>query len=358
ANVFVSLEKALAIYGAGTGGGRPVQDKAKLAEELRQATAAATAFCAQAGVDLDAIEALPGGSLERLQRMDDAVNALIAPDELRRDFLGHERLAGTLYRAVKPHPAAVAFAARVAALAAIADAIRAKLHPGDADIQGVLGGIAKLLDDSITGVDMPGKPVPAVNLSKIDFAALRQRFQESTHKNTDLEVLKAAIRARLERLIRMNPTRADFQEKFEQLIEAYNQGSRGIEELFNELLELSRSLTEEQQRHVRENMTEEELVIFDILTRPAPDLTAEERVELKKVARELLARLRELLVLNWRQKSAARAKVKLAIEDLLDQGLPSAYSKLLFDKKCSVLFEHFYERYPEPHPPCVAFRQA
>ena len=56
-------------------------------------------------------------------------------------------------------------------------------------------------------------------------------------------------------------------------------------------MKLTSTLTEEQQRHVRENMTEEELVIFDILTRPAPELTTEERAEVKKVARELLARL-------------------------------------------------------------------
>ena len=65
-------------------------------------------------------------------------------------------------------------------------------------------------------------------------------------------------------------------------------------------------------------MSEEELVIFDILTRPAPELTTEERAEVKKVARELLARLKELLVLNWRQKSAARSQLKLTIEDTLD----------------------------------------
>ena len=121
---------------------------------------------------------------------------------------------------------------------------------------------------------------------------MRKRFKESKHKNTDLEVLKAAIRAQLEKLIRLNRTRADFAEKFEELIESYNAGSRNIEELFEELLKLSRSLNEEQQRHVRENMTEEELVIFDILTRPAPELSAEERAEVKKVARELLARLK------------------------------------------------------------------
>ena len=78
-----------------------------------------------------------------------------------------------------------------------------------------MGDISKLLDDSITGVAMPAKPAPLLDLSKIDFEALGKRFKASKHKNTDLEVLKAAIRAQLEKLISLNRTRADFQEKFE-----------------------------------------------------------------------------------------------------------------------------------------------
>ena len=110
---------------------------------------------------------------------------------------------------------------------------------------------------------------------------------------------------------------------------------------------LSGSLNDEQQRHVREQMSEEELVIFDILTRPAPELSAKERAEVKKVARELLARLKELLVLNWRQKSTARSQVKLGIEDALDTGLPRAYTPELYQLKCAAVFEHVYESYPE-----------
>jgi type I restriction enzyme, R subunit len=347
ANVFASLEKALAIYGAGKGGKSPVQNKAKLVSDLRKAVEAATAFCASHQVILPAIEQLPVGSMQRLQKVADAVDALISPDPLRREFLGHERIVNTLYGAVKPDPVALEFAGRVACLAAIAAAVRAKLNPNPADLSAVMGDISKLLDASITGVDMPAKPVPVIDLSKIDFEALRSRLKESKHKNTDLEVLKAAIRAQLEKLIRLNKTRADFVEKFEELIESYNNGSRNIEELFEELLKLSRGLSEEQQRHVRENMTEEELVIFDILTRPAPELSADERAEVKKVARELLTRLKQLLILNWRQKSGARAQLKLAIEDVLDGGLPRIFDKPLYEQKCSALFEHFFESYPE-----------
>ncbi len=347
ANVFASLEKALAIYGAGKGGANPVKDKAKLVTDLRKAVDAATTFCATRQVILPAIEQLVAGSMQRLQKLTDAVDALISPDPLRREFLGHERIVGTLYGAVKPDPAALEFAGRVATLTAIAEAIRAKLNPNPADITEVMGDIGKLLDASITGVDMPAKPAPVMDLSKIDFAALAAKFKESKHKNTDLEVLKAAIRAQLEKLIRLNKTRADFADKFEELIESYNTGSRNIEELFEELLKLTRNLSEEQQRHVRENMSEEELVIFDILTRPAPELSADERTEVKKVARDLLDRLKQLLVLNWRQKSSARSQLKLTIEDTLDTGLPRAFDKPLYEQKCSALFEHVFESYPE-----------
>jgi type I restriction enzyme R subunit len=347
ANVFASLEKALAIYGAGKDGKNPVRDKQQLVGEMRKAVGNATAFCAAHAVMLAEIEATPAGSMDRLSRIQDGMNALISPDPLRRDFFAYERLVSTLYQAVKPDPSALEFASRVACLTTLAEAIRAKLNPNPPDISQVMGQINGLLDQSITGHEIRESGPPALDLSKINFEALANRFKESKHKNTDLEVLKAAIRAQLEKMIQLNRTRADFAEKFEALIESYNAGSATIEALYQELLALSNSLNDEQQRHVREAMSEEELVIFDILTRPAPELSTEERAEVKKAARELLARLKALLVLDWRHKAAARSQLKLTIEDVLDTGLPRAYTPTLYHQKCSAVFEHVYESYPE-----------
>jgi type I restriction enzyme R subunit len=347
ANVFASLEKALAIYGAGKVGTNPVKDKTQLVASLRDAVTAATKFCASHGVDLATIEELPLGELKKLEAVEGAINALIAPEALRRDFFGHEQLVSTLYRAVKPDPAALEFAQRVAGIVTLAAAIRAKLSPNPPDISTIMGQITGLLDESITGLTIKEAGPPAIDLSKVNFEALAQRFKQSQHKNTDLEALKAAIRAKLDKLMRLNRTRTDFTEKFEALIESYNSGSRSLEQLFEELLKLSNSLDDEQERHVRENLTEEELVIFDILTRPAPELSTDERGEVKRVARELLTRLKELLVLNWRQKAAARSALRLAIEDTLDLGLPRAYAPEMYRQKCSAIFEHVYESYPE-----------
>jgi type I restriction enzyme R subunit len=60
---------------------------------------------------------------------------------------------------------------------------------------------------------------------------------------------------------------------------------------------------------------------------------------------KLTERLNALLVLGWRQKAQARAGVRLAIEDGLDEGLPRAYTKETYQTKCNALFEHVYESY-------------
>jgi len=344
ANVFASLEKALAIYGQGAGGAMPVRDKQALADELRYAVNDANVVCLEHGVALAEIENRPTANFAQAGAIQTAADRLMAPETIKRDFLALEALVSSLYSALKPDPVAVEFAPRCGCLAAIAECIRTVTDPPD--ITHIMQGIQDLLDESIAAEPFKIRHgYDQIDLSKINFEALRKRFENKKPSNTDVERLKAAVRAQLERMVRLNPTRADYLAKFQELIEGYNSGSRNIEEIFRELLALSQILTEEQTRHVRENLSEEELTILDILTRPAPELTTEEREEVKKVAHHLLEKLRKLLVLGSRQKISSRARVKIEIENALDEGLPRAYSKELYATKCSAVFEHVYQSY-------------
>ena len=347
ANVFASLEKALAIYGQGGGGEMPMRDKKALADELRYAVNDANLYCLEHGVVLAEIENMSTANFAQVGAIQIAADRLMAPEAIKRDFLALEALVSSLYRAVKPDPVAIEFVQRCGCLAAIAQCIRTVTEPPD--ISHIMQGIQSLLDESIAAEPFTIQQRTAnygqIDLSKINFAALRKRFENKKPSNTDVERLKAAVRAQLERMVKLNPTRADYLTKFQELIEGYNSGSRNIEEIFKELLALSTVLTEEQTRHVRENLSEEELTILDILTRPAPQLTTEERNEVKKVAHHLLEKLHKLLVLGWRQKISTRARVKIEIENALDEGLPRAYSKDIYEAKCSAVFEHVYQSY-------------
>jgi type I restriction enzyme R subunit len=347
ANVFASLEKALALYGGRSGGGsKPTQDKAVLVGQLRQVLDDAIRFCVEHQVDLAAIHAQTDG-MQRLQLIKDAVEALIAPESLRQKFLEQQRLVQLLHAAIKPDPAAQEFAASVGALNSIAAEIRLTLNPNPPDISAVMGQIGQVLDQSITGIAIRDQGSPSIDLSKIDFQALADKFKQKRNKKTELEELKALIAAHLARMVQLNPTRADFREKFEALITSYNAGSRSVEEIYKQLLQLSLQLSQEQQRHIRENLIEEELAMFDILMQSAPDLSDSDRAKVKQSARELVERIKALLVLNWQQKSSARAKLKLQIEEALDIGLPRAYTPELYQQKCEAVFSHIEKAYPE-----------
>ncbi len=65
----------------------------------------------------------------------------------------------------------------------------------------------------------------------------------------------------------------------------------------------------------------------------------------KKVARQLLTRVRGILTADWQKTAQTRARMKEQIEEVLDEGLPRAYTPDVFKEKSAVLFQHVYERF-------------
>ena len=179
-----------------------------------------------------------------------------------------------------------------------------------------------------------------MNLSTIDFEKLRSQFKDSTQKQTTLETLKAAVVSRLQRMLRINRQRTDMVEKYEEILTAYNNGSRAIDDLFDALLDFCRELDDEATRHVRERLSEDELAIFDVLTRPDPELTSDERDTVKKVVHLLHQRLTTLLAPGWRERVTARAEVKDQVEAVLDAELPRAYTPEIFQAKAAAVYDH------------------
>ena len=102
------------------------------------------------------------------------------------------------------------------------------------------------------------------------------------------------------------------------MIDEYNAGSINVETFFKKLVGFSRALCEEEQRAIAENLTAEELAVFDLLTKPNMKLTKAQATDVKRVAKELLETLkREKLVLDWRKRQLSRAAVRLCIEQNL-----------------------------------------
>ena len=146
-------------------------------------------------------------------------------------------------------------------------------------------------------------------------------------------------------MVLLNRARIDFLEKFQAMIDEYNAGSVNVEEHFRRLMEFVERMKEEDARALGEQLTEEELAVFDLLTRPEMKLTKKEGQAVKKVARELLATLKkEKLVLDWRKRQQSRAAVRVCIGEVLDL-LPRAYSPETYREKCDGVYQHVYDSY-------------
>ena len=252
-----------------------------------------------------------------------------------------------VYKAILPDERAAPFAPIAILLSTLAKRIRDDVEAPD--VSAVMGEVEALLDETVSAEDyrMPGDaPKPLVNLSEIDFDALKAKFAKGNQK-TEAERLKALLQAKVRTMVQQNKSRADLLAKLQELIDRYNTGSQNIEGWFEELLAFTRELQQEEARSMCEGLTEEELAIFDILTRPEPPLSDAERDTVKTVAKELLETLKEQrLVIDWWKRQQARSAVRTHIETLLDRSLPEQpYHKALFAQKCGLTYEHVYESY-------------
>ena len=352
--VFRDLQKALSIYAMPSSGGETgdiVKDKQALTAELQILIAEIQTFCAEHGVSL--LDIRQAQKFERVKQLDDAVELLIADTQTKKRFLQQAAAAIRIFKAVLPDAIANGTAPDLSVISVLSQKIRALSPPRD--VSAVLQQVEDLLDESISTAGYIIKPTKQdltesglVDLSQIDFDALQEKFKHSLHKRTQAELLRGQITRKLQQLVRLNKSRLDYMAKFQEMIDDYNAGSKNIETFFAEIVDFAQSLNEEEKRHIAAGLSEEELAIFDILTKPALSLTKTEEAQVKKVAQELLRKLKwEKLVLDWRSKQEARAGVQETIAEVFDE-LPETYDQDLYHQKCELAYQHIYASYFEP----------
>lgn len=344
--VFVNMQKALAIYAPGSGSETPVKDKSALVLRLKEAIEETKKYCTGKGINF--IKIISAKGFEKVKLLDDAVDAILENDDSKKQFLLLAAKVNNLFRAILPDKIANDLYPDCLLIVILANKIRSLVPP--VDISKVMKDIERLLDESITAegyLIRDVKPDKLIDLSKIDFEKLKAKF-EPKRKHIEAEKLKNMLEQKINKLISFNRTRIDFMDKFQKMIDEYNAGSMNIDEFFKRLVDFAKGLDEEEKRGVSENLSEEELAIFDLLTRPAMKLSKKEEMQVKKVAKDLLGTLKhEKLVIDWRKRQQSRAAVKVLIEEIFEK-LPERYTKDVYQQKCEIVYAHIYDCYYGP----------
>ncbi|MET0377888.1 MAG: type I restriction enzyme endonuclease domain-containing protein, partial [Spongiibacteraceae bacterium] len=357
-NVFRNMKVALKNYAQGQEGlddEPPVQDKAALFDLLDDAIEQGLTFCREKGVQLDEVLA-KGDVFDKLGAFNGFADTLLAHDENRKGFTVYQNTISSLYEACKPEVLSQHKGRTVAAfeyLRGVMDAI-----VGLVDIDSVSRRISELLDESVVVDDahrfehVKEETVYQViqkgkvwDLSKIDFDKLKEDFKQVTYKNIEIADLRAFVEHKLALMLAQNATRADFAQRLQEIINRYNAGGSSTENYYDDLVQFTQDLQNEDERHIRESLSEDELELFDLLKREG--LTKDETQKVRLAARSLLHRLLEehpkVLVQDWFKSQQTQKVVRSAVEQVLDANLPTSYDRISFREKCDNVFELIYD---------------
>ena len=364
--VFRNLEKALAIYGTnstdgdpcgsdrkcgdpdriGSGVDSPIQPKDHLIYELRAVLREITEFCDTYDIDLADMQTAQEFEFVALHKT--AVESLLIDERTRRRYVALSRRVRRTFKALLPDPEAMAVTHSVNVISSIASSIASSSEAPD--ITGVMDSVSDLLDRSvgpkeyiIRSAGGAGGVDPLIDLNRFDFEQLALRFPNN--KRTVARAFEKNLEQRLAEAVRKNPTRLELAERFRHLIDEYNAGTHNLEEFLRRLKTINDELTAEEQRAVREDMTEAELAVFDLLTKPEPELTVTETIRVKSTAKKLLEHITEKLVLDWKCRQQTCSAVRVVIGTVLDTELPETYDPELFDSKVNTVFDHIYASY-------------
>jgi type I restriction enzyme, R subunit len=325
--MLASLRAALAQYALGddgTGGEEiiePIEERVQALIEGIEATEAHLR-----GLGFDPTMLISSKGFARIRGLADAVEVVYSSDESKRRFEILARQVFIRFKALLMEPTVFAYAERHDNIEAIYKKLTERRDT--ADVTALLKELPRIVNEAIctqtAGEDQDEGLT--LDLSQIDLEQLRDEFAKKIRrKATALQDIRDIIEQKLAEILARNPMRMDYQIKYEEIVAAYNREKdrATIEETFRRLAELVQSLDEELARAARENLSDDELAMFDLLKKD--DLSTANRERVKQASREMLATIKARLAELDRfwEKEQTKGEVEAFILDQVFIKLPS-----------------------------------
>ena len=345
-----ALRQALADYTAnpegGEGGNDPTIDKKELINKVMQTLSATAAFMEEHDFELQRL--VDAENFEKLSLLKEAANTMCASLEVRKAYCTLASTLQNLWKYLDREDVTEEMKRQKDAIVAVYKELQKKRK--HADITELSVAINDIVSEhlELDGTVLAENNSRRFDISGINFDLLRSEFARSREKNLMLKDIQELIQDRIVMMMAANPSRINFYERYQEIIKEYNQEQNRatIEKTFEELMKLSQELTEEEKRYVREGFeNDEQLSMFDVLMKN--DLTKEDIKKLKKVAVELLAKIKNLLATMDHpfDKQETRSALIVTIRNLLWEELPQSYPDDSINYYRDAVYDFIYRQY-------------
>ena len=343
-----ALKKALNDYTQNKDGKtkvNPTVDKEEMVKQINKAIADADQLLSDN--DYDLLELVGAEGFRKLQLLADGAESMCSSPEVKKQYETYANEISRLVKYLDRKEISQDVRKNIDAILAIFREMQKKRR--HIDTTDLMVEINHIINENVE-IEQAEEGLSEsrqFDISQIDFDLLATEFARVRHKNLLIKDLDDLVQVRLEKMLAVNPSRIDYYDRYMKIIEEYNseQDRSTIEKTFMELMNLAQSMSEEQQRYVREGFSnDEELSIYDLLF--SENLSKSDIEKIKKMSIDLLAKIKERIagMDHWTDKQETRAAVEVLIRDVLFEEIPdSMFNRLEAYRKA--IFEHIYTHY-------------
>ena len=322
-----------------TGDKPPAPPEEELLGRLAEAYLMIDTFFTEKGFSLQTLFGAIG--FDKILLLKDAKEAINESSESRRRFEIMARLFFKLFKACINNKGINEYKKGYDAINVIYKSLQEDRE--NADIDEIIKELQDIVNQSVGLLKARSSESRLFDISKIDFNALQENFKKSKTQKTTVQNLKDAVERKLQTMMSLNPSRVDFQKKYQEIIDDLNneKNRQTIEDTFKQLIEFIEELSEEEMRASKEGLKEESLAVYDILRKPS--LATEEKSKVKDIAKSLFQNIESLIqgMHDWSEKQSTRDTIKAKIRDYLwddKTGLPASYSDEEIEQKTEEIF--------------------
>ena len=145
-----------------------------------------------------------------------------------------------------------------------------------------------------------------------------EQVRRMKHKNIAAEMLRNLLEGNIKVFARTGVVKAQlFSEKMQGVLKRYNNRMITSAEVIEELLNLSKEMTDAYKAGDEKGLTHEELAFYDALVADPEVLRRMEEPVLVEMAHELTDLIRRSRTVDWDKKQSARAYMRTQVKHLL-----------------------------------------
>ncbi len=351
--VVKALRQALSDYTTKGGekiGDDPAPDKSELITKIMNTIKSIDTYMLENGFSLNSL--VNESDFDKLKLVKSGADAMCTTSEIKKRFEIQARELFKMFKYIEKGEVSEQTVSYKNAISAIYDQMQEKkIH---ADNSALMSNISKIVSEYVTVSPQDEEGLvesKKFDISSIDFVLLQREFERVWNKNLLLKDLQELVESRLAKMLKNNPLRINYYERYQEIVDEYNQNNHKdeIAVIFENLIKLVNTLDDEQKRYVREGFdSDEELTIFDLLVNGKDSLTKDEIKKVKALSKTMLSKVKSCIhdLDHWRDKEETQSIVNVLIRDLLWADLPESYDDNEVADYKQRIYEYVYQAYP------------